>query len=313
MWLEISVPVESEEAARSVCQLFDLYGQGGAVQEQTFTEPDPPGTDVPGPLTVKTYLSLDGSDEQRLHVLRRELSRLADLAQIPPARFKKLEDKDWATAWKASFKPQRIGRRIVIKLPEQTVPPAKHDIVIDLEPGLAFGTGLHATTRMCLLRLEELVHPGDSLLDMGTGSGVLTIAAAKLGAAAVLALDHDPTAVAVAKENISRNSVSHTATVEEGSLDYLTRHRIPPVHGMVVNIIADVIVNLMEHDLTCHLKPGGWLVVSGILASAEARVRAAFDKCGMQKIDRYQEEEWITLCGRKDRRDGGERPHEGGA
>ncbi len=312
MWLEISVPVESEEAARSVCQLFDLYGQGGAVQEQTFTERDPPGTDVPGPLTVKTYLSLDGSDEQRLHVLRRELSRLADLAQIPPARFKKLEDKDWATVWKASFKPQRIGRRIVIKLPEQTILPAKDDIVIDLEPGMAFGTGLHATTRMCLVRLEELVHPGDSLLDMGTGSGVLAIAAVKLGTAAVLALDHDPTAVAVAKENISRNSVSHAATVKEGSLDYLTRHAVPPFHGMVVNIIADVIVNLMEHDLTCHLKPGGWLVVSGILASAEARVRAAFDKCGMQKIDRYQEEEWITLCGTKDRRDGGERPQEGG-
>ena len=304
MWLEISVPVESEEAARSVCQLFDLYGQGGAVQEQVFTEPDPPGTNVPGPLTVKTYLSLDGGEKQRLHVLRRELSRLVDLAQIPPARFKKLEDKDWATAWKASFKPQRIGRRFVIKLPEQTFPPAKDDIVIDLEPGMAFGTGLHATTRMCLLRLEELVHPGDSLLDMGTGSGILAIAAVKLGAAAVLALDHDPTAVAVAKENVSRNFVSHATTVKEGSLDYLTRHGVPPVHGMVVNIIADVIINLMEHGLTCYLQPGGWLVASGILAPAEARVRAAFDRCGMQTTDRYQEEEWVTLCGRKDRRDG---------
>jgi len=157
---------------------------------------------------------------------------------------------------------------------------------------------------MCLLRLEELVQPFDSLLDMGTGSGILAIAAVKLGAAAVLALDHDPTAVAVAKENVSRNSVSHAATVKEGSLDYLTTHGIPPVHGMVVNIIADVIVNLMEHGLTCHLQPGGWLVASGILESAEARVGAAFDRCGMQTTDRYQEEEWVTLCGRKDRRDG---------
>jgi ribosomal protein L11 methyltransferase len=300
MWLEISVSVESQEAARSVCQLFDLYGQGGAVQERLFTEPDSADPLCPGPVTVKTYLPLDGGDDQRLRALRQELAQLSDLAQIPPAKFKKLEKRDWATAWKASFKPQRIGRRFVIKLPEQAFPSAEDDIVIDLEPGMAFGTGLHATTRMCLLRLEELVRQGDSLLDMGTGSGILAIAAVKLGAVSVLALDHDSTAVTVAEENIARNAVSHAVLVEEGSLDYLTERTVPPVNGIVVNIIADVIVDLLEQGLTRHLNPGGWLVAGGILVSAEASVRAAFDRCGMQTTNRYQEEEWITLCGTKE-------------
>jgi ribosomal protein L11 methyltransferase len=147
---------------------------------------------------------------------------------------------------------------------------------------------------------------------MGTGSGVLAIAAVKLGAASVLALDHDPTAVAVADDNVARNSVNHALSVREGSLDYLTEHAVPPVNGIVVNIVAEVILNLLEQGLTHHLKPGGWLVASGILASAEARVRAAFDKCGMQKIERNQEEEWIALCGTKGRRNGGELPQEGG-
>ena len=112
MWLEISVPVESQEAARSVSQLFDLYGEGGAVQERVCTELHSPGPSSPGPLTVKTYLPLDGGGEQRLHALRQELARLTDLDQIPPARFKKLEKKDWATAWKAF-----LSKSVIIPYP----------------------------------------------------------------------------------------------------------------------------------------------------------------------------------------------------
>jgi ribosomal protein L11 methyltransferase len=296
-WLEISVPVESEEDARLVCQLFDLYGRGGAVQEQLFSDQDQGNTTGPPPMTVKTYLSLDGDDDQTLQLLRDKLSDLAHELHDPAVQFKELEEKDWATAWKAFFQPRRIGKRIVLKLPEQTYPAGISDIVIDLEPGMAFGTGLHATTRMCLVCLERLVSPGDRLLDMGTGSGVLAVAAVKLGAAHVLALDHDPTAVAVARENVSGNSVTEYIRVEEGSLDFLTEHHVPRFDGMVINIIADVFVDLMARGLSSYLEPGGWLVASGILASAEATVRAAFKKCGLKGSARYQEEEWVTLCG----------------
>jgi ribosomal protein L11 methyltransferase len=300
-WLEICVAVQSEEAVKTVCQLFDLHGQGGAVQEQLFSRQGQAGAGVPGALTVKTYLSLDGGDEHRLQTLQNELARLAHLGQIPPALFKELEERDWATAWKAFFQPQRIGRRLVLKLPEQVFPAAEDDIVIDLEPGMAFGTGLHATTRMCLVCLEELVKAGDTLLDMGTGSGVLAIAAAKLGAKSVLALDNDSTAVEVARENTLRNSATDAVRVEEGTLEYLAHHPMPPLDGMAINIIAEIIVQMMKDGLASHLKPGGWLVASGILASSEAQVRAVFDTCEVQVADRSQQEEWVTLCGTKRR------------
>ncbi|MGB9300508.1 MAG: 50S ribosomal protein L11 methyltransferase [Anaerolineae bacterium] len=298
-WLEICVAVDSEEAAKSVCQVFDLYGEGGAVQEQVFRDQDQLGTGVPAPVTVKTYLPLDGRDEDRLQAIQTRLSHLSELLRLPPAQLKELEEKDWTTAWRAFFRPQRIGKRIVLKLPEQTYPAATDDVIIDLEPGMAFGTGLHATTRLCLACLEELVQPGDLLLDMGTGSGVLALAAARLGASEVLALDNDPTAVAVARENVARNCLGHAIRVEEGSLDYLTSRGIPLLDGIAMNIITEIIVEMVEGGLTSFLKPGGWLVASGILAPTEGTVKAAFDKCGMQVAARYQEEGWVALCGKK--------------
>jgi ribosomal protein L11 methyltransferase len=297
-WLELSVPVHSEEAAESVCEVFDLYG-GGAVQEQVFGDGDQAGAGGPAPVRVKAYLPIDDRCEDRLQTIQTELSSLSERLYIPPAQLQELEEKDWTTAWKVHFRPQRIGKHIVLKLLEQAYPAAKDDVVIDLEPGMAFGTGQHATTRLCLKCLEELVQPGDSVLDLGTGSGVLSIAAAKLGAAEVLALDNDPVAVEVARENVSRNNVDHAVRVEVGSLDYLASQGTAPFDGIAVNIITEVIVELMEGGLTAFLKPGGWLVAGGILAPTEGAVTAAFSRCGMSVAARYEEEGWLALYGRK--------------
>jgi ribosomal protein L11 methyltransferase len=307
-WLEICVPVESEEAARAVCELFDAYGHGGAVQEQTFPDTRQAPSEAPAPVTVKTYLPAGTNHEHRLQMLEGGLSKLAQSHPIPPARIRELAEEDWATVWKSHYRPQHIGRHVVLKLPEQDYSPGEDELVIDLEPGMAFGTGLHATTRMCLACLEELVSPGDCVLDMGTGSGVLAIAAVRLGAGSVLALDNDPTAVAVARENVSRNQVPHAATVEEGSLDYLRDHQVPPLDGIAANIIAEVIVDMMESGLAASLRPGGWLVASGIIPPAEVRVRAAFDSCGIQTTNRYQEDDWVTLCAIKPPRAGSTDP-----
>jgi ribosomal protein L11 methyltransferase len=303
-WLEICVPVESEEAARAVCELFDAYGHGGAVQEQIFQDTCHASVDGPAPVTVKTYLPVGSNHEHRLRTLEHGLFKLAQAHGIPPARIRELAEEDWATVWKSHYRPQHIGRHVVLKLPEQDYTPVEGEVVIDLEPGMAFGTGLHATTRMCLACLEELVSPGDRLLDMGTGSGVLAIAAARLGANSVLALDNDPTAVAVARENVGRNSVARAVAVDEGSLDYLCDHQVPPLDGIVANIIADVIVEMVESGLAGCLKPGGWLVASGIIPPAEARVRAAFDRYGIRTTGHYQEDDWVTLCGTKPPTDG---------
>ena len=298
-WLEISVRVDSVEAAGLVCRVFDRHGEGGAVQEQVFPGQDQSGANGPAPVMVKTYLPLDGRDKERLQTIQTELSILGEILHLPPAQLKEWEETEWTSAWKAFFQPQRIGRHIVLKLPEQEYPAGRDDVLIDLEPGMAFGTGLHATTRMCLACLEGLVQPGDSVLDLGTGSGVLALAAARLGAAEVLALDNDPVAVAVARENIARNRLEHAIRVEEGSLNYLTSRAIPLVDGIAMNIITEVIVEMMARGVTSFLKPGGWLVASGILASAEGTVKAAFDSREMLVAARYQEQEWVTLCGKK--------------
>jgi ribosomal protein L11 methyltransferase len=296
-WLEIGVSVASEEAAREVCQLFDIYGHGGAVQEQTFGHETQPDDDAPTPITIKTYLPLNGNEEEKRRTLQGELSALAERYGVTPPRYKEVREDDWVSVWKAFFRPQRIGQRLVLKLPEQQYSAAQDDIVIDLEPGMAFGTGLHATTRMCLMCLERLVRPGDRLLDMGTGSGVLAIAAARLGARRVLALDHDPVAVGVAKENISLNGLAHVIDVREGSIGYLADHKESAFDGVVVNILAEVIVDMMKRGLASFLEPGGWLIASGILASVEPEVRAVFRNCGLHDISRHQQEEWVTLWG----------------
>jgi ribosomal protein L11 methyltransferase len=296
-WLEICVSVASEEAATAVCQLFDLYGHGGAVQEQVFGHETQLGDDAPTPITVKTYLPLNGNEEERRPALERELSTLAERYQLTPIRYKEVREDDWVSVWKAFFRPQRIGQHLVLKLPQQQYSAAEDDIVIDLEPGMAFGTGLHATTRTCLMCLEQLVRPGDRLLDMGTGSGVLAIAGARLGAGRILALDNDAIAVGVAADNILLNGLTDLIDVREGSMEYLRDHQELAFDGVVVNILTEIIVDMMKRGLASFLKPRGWLIASGILASLESEVRAVFRDCGLHDISRHQQEEWVTLWG----------------
>ncbi|HJX39765.1 MAG TPA: 50S ribosomal protein L11 methyltransferase [Anaerolineae bacterium] len=298
-WLEIKVRVGSEDAATAVGALFDRYGRGGAVYEQIYADgPDVPQGTAP-PVTVKTYLSTTEGYQQQLQALQKEILRVGEAHPCAPVEIKELADEDWATAWRAFFRPQRIGKRFVVKLPDQSYPVAEDQLLIHLQPGMAFGTGLHATTRMCLVCLEELVRPGHHLLDLGTGSGILAIGAAKLGADHVLALDNDPIAVAVARENVSLNNLENVIDVTEGSLDHLTSKDLHRFDGIVLNIIAEVIVEMMEQGLTSFLKPRGWLLASGILAQAQRQVIAHFEGRGLLTVQRFQQEEWVTLYGRK--------------
>lgn len=301
-WLEISVEVDDEEMAEVVGKLLDRWGQGGVVQEQIFLHAQR-GAEGCGPIVrVKTYVPLnDGHDEQRLH-FEKKLLRVAQHYALAPPRFRELQENDWANAWKSYFQPQRIGQRMVLKLPEQSVAALDDDVVIDLEPGMAFGTGLHATTHSCLVCLEELVRRGDSVLDMGTGSGILAIAAAKLGAGRVLALDNDSTAVEVARRNIMLNSLADVIDVQEGSLDSLAGIPRPSWDGITINILAEVIAGMMDQGLASVLRAGGWLIAGGILESAEPAMEATFDACGMQITARYQEDHWVTLCATKSQR-----------
>ncbi|MCP4542923.1 MAG: 50S ribosomal protein L11 methyltransferase, partial [Chloroflexi bacterium] len=165
------------------------------------------------------------------------------------------------------------------------------DVIVQLDPGMAFGTGLHPTTQMCLAALEELVRPDVEVLDMGTGSGILAIAAAKLGAGHVLALDNDPVAIKAARGNTMTNDVQDVVSTVSGSLAQVSGH----YDIVVVNILAKVIIEMMQGGLAARVSPGGKLIAAGIIAEQESKVVTAMEQQGLYVVKRKQKEDWVCL------------------
>jgi ribosomal protein L11 methyltransferase len=276
-WIEASVRVD-DEAAEAVSELINRYVPGGAVIEQ-----DPNISDT---LTVKVFLPPDDGGTRRK--IEEGLWHLGQIYPIPEPRFRPLPHQEWAEAWKSHFQVLRIGRHVVVKPSWLTHSPAPGDIVVEIDPGMAFGTGLHPSTRLCIQVLEELIQPGMRVLDLGTGSGILAIVAALMDAGQVTALDVDRLA----------NGVADRVRVEEGSIERLT----PGTASfglMLVNIMADVIIALVGQGLLSHLAPGGWFVGAGILESQIGDVQAALSEQGLHRIQIYQEKDWVALVGRR--------------
>lgn len=288
-WLQVSVDTDAE-VAEAVADALTRFAPGGVAIELSDGDAKP-GQGV----TIKAFLPI-GPDTPRIkQQLEEALWHLGQISPIAAPTFSTVLEADWADAWKTHFHPLRIGQRIVIKPTWRQFDAAPDDILIELDPGMAFGTGLHPTTQMCLQALEDVLRPGMHVLDLGTGSGILALAAAKLGAEAVLALDTDPVAVAAARENIRRNGVSERVTAFQGSLD-----RAPGVYDLVVvNILAKVIVALVETGLAERVRPGGKWVVAGIIENQETEVVSALTAAGLLVAGRRQFGDWVTLMGRK--------------
>lgn len=316
--LEISVECDSE-AAEAVSELFNRYNGGdydsdseageasggGAVIESTGYDDWAQPIDGEFRMWVKTYVKPGARGEQTRRQIEEGLWRLSLLYPMPEPQIRILREEDWAHAWKKFYKPLRVGKRVVLKPSWEEFAPLPNDIVIELDPGMAFGTGLHPTTRLCLVCLEELVRPGDAILDLGTGSGVLAIAAAKLGATSILATDIDPIAVAVTHENAERNGLvvgpDAGFAVQLGSVPAGMANRFPLI---VANILAEVLVKLFDAEygnppLAEPLAPGGHIILSGIIDYRADIVVAAAERHGFQIVDRKQEGDWVTLVARK--------------
>lgn len=289
-WLEVSVQVDGE-AAEAVSEVFNRYGRGRAVLSADFGD----GLDSTAVVTVKTYLPLDEEGRKTRRRIEEALWHLSQIYPLPPPEFRELTEDNWAHAWKKHYHILRVGQRIVIKPPWQEYKPQPDEITIELDPGMAFGTGLHPTTRMCLQVLEEHLEPGAKVLDLGTGSGILAIAAAKLGAGSVLALDNDPVAVRAAQANVQSNGVQNLVTVEPGSLDKATEE----FELVLVNILARVIVELAGQGLVDRVRPTGLLIAAGIIEEQEAEVTAVLMEHGLEIVERRQEKDWVALIGRK--------------
>ncbi len=305
-WLEVSVQADGE-AAEAVSKVFNRYCRGGAVVCIDCSL---------GLATVKAYLPLD--DGERRRRLEEALWHLSQIYPIPVPQFRELAEGDWAAAWKEHYPLMRIGRHIVIKPPWLEHAPKSGEVLIELDPGMAFGTGLHPTTRMCLVELEGRLKAGMRVLDLGTGSGILAIAAAKLGAAKVLALDIDPIAVESAQRNVIANGVEGIVSVRCGSLEvlglrsgvggprseaqgHLTLDSGPRTFDlMTVNILAEVIVALIREGLSAYLERNGLIIAGGIIETKETEVVAALEEAGLAITGRRQEKDWVTLVGKRD-------------
>jgi ribosomal protein L11 methyltransferase len=284
-WLELAVqvPREAEEAAADILRRF---APRGVAIEATGEA-----------MVVKAWLpDVAGIASQRRAVRRA-------LASLPATlRTRWLREEDWAEAWKAFFPVLHVSRRLVICPAWRSYRARAGESVIRLDPGMAFGTGQHPTTLMCLLALEQTVRPGADVLDLGTGSGVLALAAARLGATGVLALDNDPQAVQAARENVRLNSLEAIVRAEEGTLDPSTALRAgsPPHQFAVIaaNISPSVIVELAA-AMAATLNPGGVLIAGGFSERRSADVAAALTAAGVTVERTLSDGEWRTVVGRR--------------
>src|SRR5579862_2998552 len=286
-WAQITVEC-ALEAQDAVSYAFLQAGCGGVMLRDTG-----------GSVMVQGSLPVSDDLTPRLDSLRAHLARLEEFG-LPPLigdmTLRYAEDEDWANAWKQYYKPMRIGTRLIIKPSWEEYTPLKDELVLELDPGMAFGTGGHPTTRLCLEALERTVQPGMKVADIGTGSGILALAAARLGATEVVATDIDSLPRRIAAENVVRNhlgAVIHILDLEPFDL------AATGCDLVVANIVANTIIELAP-SIAARLKPGGLCRASGIVEEHHDVVLDALRATGFTPIETLREDIWVSIVARFD-------------
>jgi ribosomal protein L11 methyltransferase len=292
-WLEIVVEAE-REAVESVSELFATHGTGVAVHEPVQSSRDGEDVRIDPSATVRivTHIPIDAQTEQRRAALEEGLWHLAQLRQVQLPSVQKVSDREWADAWKRYFSVHRIGRRVVIVPSWRRYKALPDDIIVRLDPGMAFGTGLHPTTRLCTEALESAVQGGERTLDLGCGSGILSIVSARLGAGPVLAIDIEPIAAQVAQENVRRNRVARAVTVRAGTLEQ-ARDRAP--FDLVVANISFSVLSRLPADLAQLVRPGGRAILSGVLEERADELVDIWQRAGWRFDCREDDADWTAI------------------
>ncbi|MFC7684628.1 50S ribosomal protein L11 methyltransferase [Ureibacillus sp. GCM10028918] len=309
-WTELSV-LTTNEAVEAISNIYHEAGASGVVIEDS-TEMEKERVDQFGEIydlnpndfpasgvIVKAYLPVSSFLAETVEEIKLAIANLENFdINLGDNVFtmSEVHEEDWATAWKQYYHPVKISERFtIVPTWEEYTPVNTDELIIELDPGMAFGTGTHPTTVMCLQALEKVVNQGDSVVDVGTGSGVLAIASAMLGAKKVHALDLDAVAVKSANENIVHNKVQQIAKVHQGNLlDTVTEQ----ADVVVANILAEIIITFTD-DAFSIVKPGGLYVTSGIINAKKDDVKKALVGSGFIIEEVLMMEDWVAIIARR--------------
>ena len=299
-WLEISISVDGE-LAEPVAELFARYAPGGvAIEAPRPTEAE----NDPGPHTVRAYLPQDDSLTESRVAIETGLWHLGQIQPLPPASFNELDAQDWEEAWRDKYHPIPIGNSLLILPPwyEQDEP-GRHPLII--EPGMAFGTGTHPSTQLCLTLLETYIQPDDVVVDLGCGSGILSIAAARLGSSAALAFDIDPDSVDITIKNAERNAVATQVRAFLGSLESipgaLKDAGVETSPSLIMaNILAPILEEMLSSGLAELVHDEGLLILSGILVDQLPHLIKSAEEAGLVSMEIRGQGEWrAVVLGKK--------------
>lgn len=296
-WLEVSLNVNGE-LAEAVADVLARFAPNGVVVENGvfFRDADDPGTSLTV-VNVRAYLAIDGRIDETRQRLEEALWHLGSIEPLPEPVFTPIADQNWMEAWKEHYQPIPIGKRLII-VPAWLESTDAARLPIRIDPGMAFGTGTHPTTQLCLELLEQYTLPGMDVIDVGCGSGILSIASLKLGAARALAVDIDQAAVDATLENAHANGIKDGIIAGLGSLDELLlagtfAFRQAPL--VLANILANVLIRLFNDGMGKLVSEGGVLILSGILQEQAVSVVQAADKNGFKLLEQRQLGDWVAL------------------
>ena len=301
-WLEVSLTVNGE-LAEAVADVLARFAYSGVMMEQgvKYTDDEDAGTPT-GPITVRAYLEMDDQIEETRQKLEESLYYLGRIQPLPAATYREIADQNWMESWKQHYKPITIGQRLVI-IPAWMDSPDPNRLAIRIDPGMAFGTGTHPTTQLCLELMEKAIadtrlsNNEIRVIDVGCGSGILSIAALKLGATSALGVDIDAGSILNARENANTNHVGDELVLAVGSVPEILDGRFPYKKAalVVANILAPVIIRLFDAGLARLIEEDGAIILSGILREQAQSVIDAAQAKGLRLNEREQMGDWVAL------------------
>jgi len=299
-WVEVSLLVSSEQAEAVAEVLSRTIPNGVVVEQKAILNSSDEANQIEPTARVFGYLLADSTLENKKRQLEENLWHLGQIESLPPAYYKPIQDEDWMAAWKKHYRPIKIGKKLVI-VPAWIKKDFPGRLPIRINPGMAFGTGTHPSTRLCLLLMEEALQPSQSVIDVGCGSGILSIAALKLDADFVLGVDNDPAAVKSTQENAANNQLESRLDVGLGSVAEIrnSQFRIKSASLVIVNILASIIIHLFEDGLAELVDTGGQLILAGILEPQAQNVILTANKKGLVLEKAISSADWKALLLRK--------------